>query len=374
MRKYLTIGLGLLVLAGGFWASTLFKAPAAGPGGPKKPALSKPAVFAKPARPGKVPIVVTSTGPLRAQQRMELFAEVQGILLPPAKPFKPGVSYGAQEVFFRLDDAELQATLQAQKSTLYNLVANLLPDLRIDFPQSFPAWEQYAKGFDPAKPLPPMPEPASDQEKVFLATRNLYTTYHNIKAQEERLRKYTLRAPFAGTLASALVTPGTLVRAGQQLGTFVGTQAYELEVAVRQTLLPFLRVGGQVAVQAVGQPGRTWKGTVLRLNPTIDQSTQTGVVYLLVQGAGLAEGMYMEAVIEAREESDACEIPRNLLVNETQVYVVRDSSLHLAEVEPVYFNEATVVVKGLAAGTLLLAKPIPGAFEGMPVTVYEEKP
>jgi len=54
------------------------------------------------------------------------------------------------------------------------------------------------------------------------------------------------------------------------------------------------------------------------------------------------------------------------------VYVVKDSILDLVTVNPVYFNENTVVIKGLTDGTQLLSKTVPGAYAGMAVKVYEE--
>jgi hypothetical protein len=43
-------------------------------------------------------------------------------------------------------------------------------------------------------------------------------------------------------------------------------------------------------------------------------------------------------------------------------------------VNPVYFSDKTVVVKGIPNGSLILNKPVPGAYAGMLVKIYSDKP
>ena len=92
-------------------------------------------------------------------------------------------------------------------------------------------------------------------------------------------------------------------------------------------------------------------------------------VFIQVRGEGLNEGMYLEAMIEAREETSTFELDRKLLIGEDQVFVVEDSTLQLMTIEPVYYSDRTVVVRGLEDGTRILSNPVPGAHAGMPIQV-----
>ena len=56
-------------------------------------------------------------------------------------------------------------------------------------------------------------------------------------------------------------------------------------------------------------------------------------------------------------------------MNNNSLYIVKDSKLDLIEVNPVYFNEETVVVKGLENGMQVLTKKVPGAYSGMSVKI-----
>ena len=87
----------------------------------------------------------------------------------------------------------------------------------------------------------------------------------------------------------------------------------------------------------------------------------------------LREGIYLEAVLQAKEEADAISIPRGLLQPENQLFTVRDSILEVIKVNPVYFSDKEVVVKGVPEGTTIVSKPVPGAYAGMLVKIYKEK-
>jgi multidrug efflux pump subunit AcrA (membrane-fusion protein) len=115
-----------------------------------------------------------------------------------------------------------------------------------------------------------------------------------------------------------------------------------------------------------------FKGTVSRVNGSIDATTQTITAYIEVQDETLKEGMYLEANLDAKEEHDAIEIDRNLLLEGQQVFIVRDSILDVIPAKPVYFSETKVVLKNIPNGTVILKKPVPGAYAGMLVKPFEQ--
>ena len=132
-----------------------------------------------------------------------------------------------------------------------------------------------------------------------------------------------------------------------------------------------LSLGEKVALNSI-DGNDTFTGTVTRVNSSIDQATQTIKVYVEVKGEGLKEGMYLEAQLEAKEEPNAIKLSRKLLVNESEIFIVRDSILDVLEVEPVYFSSKDMVVKGIPDGTQVVSRPVAGAYAGMLVKVYKE--
>ncbi len=91
-----------------------------------------------------------------------------------------------------------------------------------------------------------------------------------------------------------------------------------------------------------------------------------------MDGEDLKEGQYLEASLEAREEPNAIEINRSLLLDNDQIFVVKDSILDLMYVDPIYFNDKTVVLKNVPDGEVIVSKPLSGAYAGMLVKVFDE--
>ena len=329
-------------------------------------------VFVDTVQNGTIPIQISANGNLAAQKRLEIFSEVQGVFQPGSKLFKPGQVYQRGQTLLKLDSAEHLATVKSQKSNLYNQIAAIMPDLRLDYPEAFDKWQRYLDSFDIEKSLSELPKMTSDKERYFITGRNIQTSFYNVKNLEQRLSKYRITAPFSGILTEALVTEGTLVRQGQKLGAFIDTSVYELEVAISKTYADLLRVGNKVKLTSIDQ-SREYTGKVARVNGNIDQASQTINAYIQVKDASLREGMYLEANLEARSETNAISIARSLLQPNDQLFVVKDSILDIIDVKPVYFSEKQVVIKQVPEGEVIVSKPVPGAYVGMLVKVYEPK-
>lgn len=329
-------------------------------------------VFVDTVRNRDIPIVVPANGNLIAKQRMELYSEVQGVFLGGNKLFKPGQAYRNGQTIIRIDAAEYYASVQSAKSNLYNLITSIMPDLRLDYPEITNKWQDYLLSFDLDKTTPELPEMSSEKEKYFISGRGILTSYYNVKNMEQRLAKYQIRAPFDGIVTEALVTEGTLVRAGQKLGEFIDTGVYELQVAISKSFSDLLKPGEKVELVSLDR-SQSYTGTVARINARVDQASQTITAFIEVRDPGLKEGMYLEANLNARQESDAIEIDRGLLMEDDRIFVVRDSVLDLIDVRPVYFTDKSVVLKDVPEGMIIVSKPVVGAYSGMLVKVYQEK-
>lgn len=367
MRKILLYVLGFLVLCLAGWVSYLLvtKEKQQRP----TPKRQIKTVFTDTVRNQAVPIEVKANGNLVAKERVALFAEVQGVFRGSAHPFKPGQAYRKGEVLLRIDASEYQASVQSAKSNLYNLITAAMPDLRLDYPEIYPKWQAYLNSFDITKSTPELPEMSSEQERYYINGRNIVTTYYNVKNLEQRLTKYVIRAPFSGVLTEAQVTEGTLVRPGQSLGVFINPRIYELEVAVNKSYSDFLRLGKKVRLRSLDGT-QEYEGSVSRINAAVNQQSQTVSVFIDVADPGLKEGMYLEATIEGRAEENAIEIPRKLLTEQGELFIIRDSVLDLLPVQPIFFTDQTVILKGLPEGTVYLSRSVPGAYPGMVVKPY----
>ncbi|TCP24418.1 RND family efflux transporter MFP subunit [Tenacibaculum skagerrakense] len=369
MRKLIITGIGLAVLALSFLFSKYLENSKEKP--KSKATKIEKTAFVTEVKNKEIPVVITANGNLIAKNKVDIYSEVQGVLQATGKDFRVGTPYKKGQTLLKINSQEFYASIQSQRSSLQNLIASVMPDLRLDYPESFQTWSTYLQNFNINSSLQPLPEPKSDKERYFLSGKNIYTSFYNIKNLEVRLGKYNIRAPFDGILTEALVTNGTLVRSGQKMGEFIDTSVFELPLSVNAAFADVLVNGKKVTLHNL-EKTKTWDGVVTRINGRIDQASQTVTIYIEIKGEGLREGMYLEANVATQPVSDAIEINRKLLVENKSVYLVKDSVLSLVDIQPVHFKENTVVVKGLLNGSKLVVKPIAGAYSGMPVKIFSE--
>jgi multidrug efflux pump subunit AcrA (membrane-fusion protein) len=328
-------------------------------------------VFTEVVTNNTVPLVISTNGNLVAKNKIELYAEVQGVLQKTSKDFKQGTSYNKGETLIKINSDEFYANLQAQKSNLFNLITAIMPDIRLDYPSEFDKWQNYLQNFENNGGTNKLPEFASEKEKFFISGRGINTAYYNVKNLEVKLNKHNIRAPFNGILTESLVNPGTLIRVGQKLGEFISPSVYEIGVSIKSEFKDLLQVGKQVKLHNL-EKTKTWTGKVIRINGKLDTATQTIKAFIEVVGKDLKEGQYVEIELQAKAEENAYEVQRNLIVENSKLYIVKDSVLDLISVNPIFENENTVIVKGLPNGTVLLSKPVPGSYAGMLVTIFNE--
>ena len=369
MRKIISIVLGVLILAGAGFAAKYFIDNKKQP----KPKFDKvvKTVYVEEVENKEIPIVITTSGNLVAKHKIDLYAEVQGVLKPSSKEFKAGTKYKRGESILNINSDEFYANLQSQKSNFYNSITSIMPDIRLDYPNEYQKWQSYLNSFDINKSIPKLPETNSEKEKYFISGRGINTAYYNVKNLEVKLGKYSLRAPYSGVLTEALVTPGTLVRNGQKLGEFIDPSVYEMEVSVNAEFSDLLKIGNSVSMSNL-EKTKEYIGKVIRINGKVDANSQTIKAYIQLSHQDLKEGMYLEANLVAKSEKDAIEVSRKLLVDNRQLFIVKDSVLNLIDIKPIYFSNESAVIKGVENGTLLLSKPTPGAYDGMQVKILQD--
>jgi len=372
MRKLILAILGVLFITGAIYGAKMIinsKSKTR-----KAPSKVIKTVFVDSVKNTSISIIIPANGNLVAKRRVEIYSEVQGIFKPGSKLFKPGEKYQKNEAFISINDTEYYANVQLAKSNLYNSIAAVLADLRLDFPEVFLKWEAYLKSYDLNKPTPKLPKMVSEKENYFITGRSIVSNYYTVKNLEQRLSKYTISAPFKGILTEALVTEGTLIRSNQKLGEFIDPSVYEMEVSLSKTFASLLDVGETVELNNL-EHTKKYSGIVSRVNGSINSATQTIAVYIEIKNSSLKEGMYLEANLNAKKEKNAIEINRGLLLDENKIFIIRDSVLDMIDVKPVYFSDTKVVLKDIPDGTIILSSPFPGAYVGMivkPLQVQKE--
>lgn len=340
---------------------------------PRKPSIpaSRLTVSTMEIHHGPASIPIPLQGRLAAYDRVDLFAEVNGLASQGSHPLKEGIRFKQGEILLQLDDREARLALQGQRAALLTSLAQLLPDIKIEFPDRFGDWQSYVEKLDPEKKVEPLPEPTSHREKLFLASRGIQTQYYAIRSAEERLTKYRLLAPFDGVLTAVDVQRGTLIRPGQRIGQFLRLGSYELESSVSISDLGFVRIGQKVTMESEDN-GNRYTGIVRRIGDQVEASTQMVPIYIEVGGAGLKEGMFLSGEIVGGITDDVVSLPKDLILNGQEIWQIRDSSLVKVQIDVLRTGRTTAIVKGLQEGALVVRDRKPGMIEGMQVNWITE--
>ena len=374
LQKVLRLLAGVLILFVGFFMMQSLI------GMKQSPSVTLPETMARPVRTTvvfntqvtpKVPV----EGRVQAWNRIDLFSEVNGVLSLMGEDFREGKFFKEGEIILNLDDSESRSNLTSARSVYLQLVTGMLASIQVDFPERIEIWEQYVESIDVTKALPSLPTPESKREEYFIVNRGVQASFYSIKASEERVSKFTVRAPFDGFVAQALVKPGALVRAGQPLGLFVGTDVYEIQTAVHSRYLATIKIGDKVIFHDENDLVVA-EGKVDRIAGNVNASTQSATVFCKVRASEnrqdqMRDGRYLSGFIESSEIKNAFEIQMNLIDGEGEVFVINSNELAKMSVVQEFRSIETAIVSGMPNGTLILSDPITGAYLGMPVSVGE---
>jgi len=369
ITRQISIVVALLILLGGaFYFKKLSDQKKPPKEAPKKAKILQ-SVEAIPVESGAVTSALEIHGRLKAFNKIDIFSEVSGTLKSTSKPFKVGTYFEKGATLLQIDDEEARLNLLAQKSSLENAVTQMMPDLKIDYPESFQQWKNYLDQFDVHASVKDFPKPLNDPEKYLISSRNLHNQYYTIQSAEARLRKYSVSAPFSGVITQTSINPGSLVRAGQKMGELMNTYAYELEATVALNDLKFIKPGNTVSLQSDNAAG-SWKGKVKRVSDQIDPNTQSVLVFIGVSGPSLREGMYLRGKINAGSVNNAIEVNRDLLVDKNNIYTIQgDTQLVLQPIEVVRISGTKAIIKGLNNDAQLVKETFPGIYDGMKINI-----
>jgi multidrug efflux pump subunit AcrA (membrane-fusion protein) len=313
-------------------------------------------------------ITIIGFGRVNTALSITISPEVAGVVMHGNSRLKQGLKFSKGSILFKIDDREAQLSLKARKSSFLNLMAGALADINIDYPASYEKWKQFFESLNVDKKFPNLPESSSPQEKTFLASRNVLSEYYNIKKDEIRLSKYTIRAPFTGYFAQVMVQEGSFVGMGTPVATLSKTSEIEIAVPIDKENIAMVKIDQSVKMKTRGSDIE-WEGKVKRIEQQLNVNTQSINVYVepLQESDKLYPGMYLEVTINSGEIPNSVELPRKALGDRGIVSLIQDSILNHFQVEVIQKNKNSYIVKGLKTGDLVVTEQMPNVQEGQKI-------
>ena len=314
-----------------------------------------------------------ATGRIASQHFVDLSSEVQGKLLKGNVALKKGQSFKKGQLLVRIFNTEAAYALKARKSRFLNSVANLLPDFKIDYPDSYQNWLNFFGKTDINKAIPNLPEIKSNQEKIYLTGRNILSDYYSIKSEETRMQKYALYAPFSGSFSDVYAEVGAIANPGGKIAKMIRTDKLELETPVEIYDTRFIKKGSKVDVLS-SDGKQTYTGRVIRISDFVDPQTQAVSVFITINPNNknkIYQGEYMRAVFSHIKVSDAMTINRDAVVNHNEVFIIEKGVLKKEKINIIKTNEKTIIFNGLPEGTMLVTEALVNAKENTKVEILK---
>jgi len=311
-------------------------------------------VKAEPVKYVTITSKTSASGRLYSVAKLDLVAEASGKILPGRVSLKKGAVFTKGQVLFTIYPDEATLALKASKSGYMNILANAMPDIKVDYPEV----------------------EENEKLKIFLASRNLISEYYKISKDELQLSRHTIRAPFNGTYTEVYMETGAYTNTGGRVAHIIQTDVLELEVPLERFDAEWVKVGDEVNIHSE-KLDLTRKGKVVRKNQFLDQNTQSQGVFIRVwnnQNPKFLEGDYLTAIFPGHPVENAMQVPRNIIFNTNEVFVIKEGRLQKKKVNIIKINdENTLVFNGLPVGDTLVMQPLINVFEGTKVLIQGQQ-
>ena len=319
---------------------------------------------------------VSAPGRVSSISEIDVIAEASGKIITSNIPLKKGSQFKKGDILFTIYPDEAILALKSKKSQFLNSIANILPDLKIDYSNHYQDFRDFFNAIDINKELPKLPDVKEEKLKIYLSSKSILSDYYSILKDELQLSRYTIRAAFDGTYSDVYLEEGAYANIGGKVAHAIRTDVLEIEVPLERFDAQWVKIGDEVKLVSDIRT-KEWNAKVVRKSQFVDQNTQSQSVFLRVvndKTNKLLTGEYLTAHFPGHPIKNAMEIPRNIVFNTNEVFIVNDNRIHKKQIHIIKVNEKTLVFDGLKQGETLVMQPLINVLEGTLVEIQKEEP
>jgi multidrug efflux pump subunit AcrA (membrane-fusion protein) len=319
-------------------------------------------VLATKVKNTKIKNKLSSTGRVVSVNNITISSEVQGRLVN--NTFKKGTEIRKGEVIFSVKNTELKLLVEAKKSRFMSLISANMADINLDFNNEFTKWNNFFNAIDINSDLPIFPQINTTKEKNYIISRSILSQYLALKSDEEKLRKYIVRAPFDGIITKSYSDIGANVNPGTPIVDFIRKDEMEIELTVSTNEIDFINIGDKVNFK---DNKKIYIGQITRKGGFVNANTQNISVFSSINAdvSTLYNGMYVDAKIITQLKDDVFRIPSRAIFNNNKVFKIGDGNkLEIGQVNIIAYQEDAVIVDNLEDNTIIVKEPLVNMSEG----------
>jgi membrane fusion protein (multidrug efflux system) len=300
--------------------------------------------------PGPLAEMISSTGTLRADEGVELQAEVNG------KITRLHITEGARvrkgDLLVRLNDADLRATLQRA------------------------AWRQELAALKERRLAQLLESRSVKQEDYDTALNELNVQRAEVALTEAQIAKTEIRAPFDGVVGLRFVSEGAFVNATTRVATLQSLERIKIDFSVPERFANRVQPNAPIAFTVPGAE-RKFPGKIIAMEPRIDAGTRTLQVRAAAENTEgrLLPGGFANVELRLSEIPDAIQVPSAAIVpgvSEKNVFVIVEGKAVRRTVHTGTRSETAVhVLDGLKAGDVVITSGLQLMRAGLPVLAID---
>ena len=306
---------------------------------------------------------INSSGRVVSLNNITISSEVQGRLIG-SNYFKKGTEINKGMIIFSVKNTDLKLLVDAKKSGFMNIISSSLADIKLDFSSEYIKWNNFFNAINLNSNLPEFPQMNTTKEKNYIISRSILTEYLAIKSDEEKLRKYTVLAPFDGVITKSYSDVGGNVNPGSPVVDFIRKGEMEIELTVNISEINFINIGDKVSLT---HNEESYSGTIIRKGKFVNANTQNISIFTSIDRNLnlLYNGMYLNATIITQGTENVCKLPRRAIFNKNKVYSI-DSENKLKEIEVniISYQGNEVIIDNLKNKLLIVNEPLLNVNEG----------
>ena len=231
---------------------------------------------------------------------------------------KKGVKFRKGSILFKVKNTDIDLLVKAKKSKFMNLLSSNLAEIKLDFTDEYKKWDDFFNSLSLEKTIGNLPETNSSKEKNFIISRGIMSEYLSVKSDEEKLRKYTVRAPFDGVISKSYTDIGANVNMGSPVIDVIRDGKKEVELTINTSENEFIKIGSEVLLT---NGTNTFFGKITRKGNFVNEKTQNISVFTEISSNTemIYSGMYLEGTISSNITNNVCKIPRRSIFSENNI-------------------------------------------------------
>jgi membrane fusion protein (multidrug efflux system) len=279
------------------------------PKGPEKKIAEKPPIVVDVVIAGSENISsnLEVNGSVLSNEMVELRPEVSGRLIYLNLPDGTSVKQGT--VLARINDAELQAQLEQQKTQLElaNKTLSRLSDL--------------------------LKVNGVNQADYDAALSQVNTIQANMKVLKAQIDKTVIKAPFSGEIGIRIVSLGAYVTPQTLIGSIYQTDKVKIDFTVPETFASIIEKGNNVKIQSESF-NENLDATITAIEPQINTVSRNIKVRAMLTKGIIHPGAFVKVILDQNRK--AIMVPSNAIIPDAlsnQVVLVRNNKALFVNVE-----------------------------------------